>query len=159
MLLKRLFFSSLLLYTFLGCKEDDKVDCSLVDCLSVDNSIYFKVIDKTTGENLISNGTYLASQINIQDLDSNIVDFELQKDFENQDLLVHHLQNNHFGDLGYQITIEDENPFNLTLTAFFIQGDECCGPYIGTDDISLTGIEGEFVNQGTLPITVTVFVP
>ncbi|WP_396591700.1 hypothetical protein [Allomuricauda sp. R78024] len=159
MLLKRLFFSSLLLYTFLGCKEDDKVDCSLVDCLSVDNSIYFKVIDKTTGENLISNGTYLASQINIQDLDSNIVDFELQKDFENQDLLVLHLQNNHFGDLGYQITIEDENPFNLTLTAFFIQGDECCGPYIGTDDISLTGIEGEFVNQGTLPITVTVFVP
>lgn len=159
MLLKRLFFSSLLLNTFLGCKEDDKVDCSLVDCLSVDNSIYFKVIDKTTGENLISNGTYLASQINIQDLDSNIVDFELQKDFENQDLLVLHLQNNHFGDLGYQITIEDENPFNLTLTAFFIQGDECCGPYIGTDDISLTGIEGEFVNQGTLPITVTVFVP
>lgn len=159
MFFKKIAFSSILLCASLCCPEEDTVDCSLVDCLSVDNSIYFKVIDKTTGENLISNGTYLASQINIQDLDSNIVDFELQKDFENQDLLVLHLQNNHFGDLGYQITIEDENPFNLTLTAFFIEGDECCGPYIGTDDISLTGIEGEFVNQGTLPITVTVFVP
>lgn len=160
MFLKKIVFSSILLCASLCCPEEDIVDCSLVDCLSVDNSIYFKFIDKVTGENLINNGTYQASQINILDLDSNIIDFEFQKDFENQDLLVLHLQDNEFGDIGYQITLGDESPFNLTLSSFFIQGDECCGPYIGMDNVSLTGLESEFQSfENLLPLQINLLVP
>lgn len=135
------------------------MDCSLVDCLSVDNSIYFKILDKTSGENLITNGTYQASQINIVDSNTNAVNFEFQKDFENQDVLFIDVQNETFGDIGYGIRLGDMSPFNFTLTTSFIQGNECCGPYTGTNDTSLSGIEGEFENDRTLPLWVTVFVP
>lgn len=158
MFLKKLIFSSILLCASFCCGEEEE-DCSLLDCLSVDNSIYIKFLDSTSGENLITNGSYQASQIAISDANTNSVDFELQKDFEDQDLLVIDLQNEPIGEQAYQITLGDNTPFNFTLTTFSGAGSFCCGPYTGIDEASLFGIEGEFTNRGTLPVEITVFVP
>ncbi|MGX1931124.1 hypothetical protein [Flagellimonas sp. 2504JD4-2] len=158
MLLKKLIFSSILLCAAFCCSEDDP-DCSLVDCLTVDNSIYIEFIDNENGANVITNGTYQASQISILDANTNAVDFELQKDFENQDLLVIDLQNESIGEQTYQIRLGDIPLFNFSLTTFDGGGSDCCGPYTGVDDASLTGITGEFSNSGVLPIAVTVFIP
>jgi hypothetical protein len=159
MFLKKLMFSSILLCASLCCPEEDIEDCSLVNCVAVDNSIYITFVDNTSGENLITDGTYDATQIEIVDLDSNPVNFELQKDLENEDALVVDLQNTTIGNQDYRILLGDTVSFNFTLTTFSGAGSICCGPYTGIDNASLTGIEGEFVNQGTLPIAITVFIP
>lgn len=158
MLIKKLILSSLVLCAAFCCKEDD-VDCSLVDCLGVDNSIYFMVLDETSSENLFTNGTYMASQVSIRDSNDSPVAFELQKDFQDEDMLVLDLGPDTVGALGFTITLENLPPFRFELSTFYDGGSDCCGPYTGVDSASLTGIGGEFVNRGTLPIEVTVLVP
>ncbi|TXN38331.1 hypothetical protein FVB32_08565 [Flagellimonas hymeniacidonis] len=159
MLLKKLIYSSILLCATLCCPEDDIEDCSLVDCMSVDNSVYVKFLDSASGENLITNGSFQVSQIAISDSDTSPVDFEVQKDFENEDVLILDLQNADIGEQSYQIMLGDTTSFNFALTTFSDAGSVCCGPYTGIDDVSLSGIEGDYINRGILPIEVSVFVP
>ena len=159
MLFKKLFLYSLLLSAVI-CSSDDIVeDCSLVDCLSVDNSIYLKFLTDFNGENLITNGTYDASQISIQNANDDTVSFELQTNFENEDVLVIDLQEVAIGEQAYQIQLGDMTPFTFAITTFADAGSFCCGPYTGIDDASLSGADGEFANIGILPIEVTVLVP
>lgn len=159
-----MFLKKLILYSMLFnaviCSPDDTVeDCSLVDCAAVDDFVYFEFIDNTTGANLITNGVYPPDQIDISDANANTVDFELQKDFENQDILIISLQDVPIGEQSYQISLGDAATFTFDLTTFDGAGSFCCGPYTGVDDASLSGIAGEFTNSGILPVRVTVFVP
>ncbi len=159
MFLKKLILYAMLFNAAICAPEDDIEDCSLVDCAAVDNFLYFEFIDNNTGINLITDGVYQADQIDISDANANSVDFELQKDFENQDLLVISLQDVPIGEQSYQIILDGNSPFNFNLTTFAGAGSVCCGPYTGIDDASLSGIAGEFTNSGILPVRVRVFVP
>ncbi|UII78349.1 hypothetical protein [Flagellimonas sp. CMM7] len=159
MFLKKLILYSMLFNAVICAPEDDFEDCSLVDCAAVDDSVYFEFIDNTTGANLITNGTYQAAQITISDADTNTIDFEVQKDFENQDILIIDIQNTPIGEQTYQISLADTTTFTFNITTFDGAGSFCCGPYTGIDDASLSGIAGELTNSDILPVRVTVFVP
>lgn len=158
MFLKKLILYSMLFNAVICAPEDDQ-DCSLVDCAAVDDSIYVAFIDNDNGQNLITDGSFQATQITVLDVDANAVDFEVEKDFQNQDLLVLDLHNVPIGEQTYQITLGNNTPFNFNITTFDGGEGFCCGPYTGIDAASLSGIAGEFINNGTLPIEVTVFVP
>ena len=147
-----------MLFNAVICSQDDVEDCSLVDCAAVDNSIYVAFIDNDNGQNLITNGSFETAQIAVSDADTNSVDFELEKDFNNQDFLVIDLQNVPIGEQSYQISLGDAATFTFNLTTFDGAGSFCCGPYTGIDDASLSGIAGEFTSNGTLPVRVNAFV-
>lgn len=157
MFLKKLILYSMLFNAAICAPEDDE-DCSLVDCAAVDDSIYVEFIDNDNGQNLITDGSFQATQITVLDAGSNVVGFEVEKDFQNQDFLVIDLQNEPIGEQSYQISLGDTTDFTFNITTFDGGEGFCCGPYTGIDDATLSGIAGEFTNSGTLPVRVRVFV-
>lgn len=158
MFLKKLFYSSILLCAAFCCDEDIEIDCAAVTCLSVDNSISIKFINQDTNENLISSGVYSPSEITITDLQDTATDFEIQKDFEDEDVLALDLENQSFGEIGYEVRITNEVVFNFTLTTSYGEGSECCGPYINIDQVYVNEVANEFNDHGTLPLRLTIFI-
>jgi hypothetical protein len=63
----------LLLLINVGCKYTDPCE----DLLASTGPPFFslKIVDKTTGENLITNGTYAANQVSITDINGKSVDY------------------------------------------------------------------------------------
>ena len=57
------FISLFLLLSVSGCGDED---CNL-DCFTPPNPFLFELVDKTSGENLFSNGTYRAEDITVVD--------------------------------------------------------------------------------------------
>ncbi|SHG44895.1 hypothetical protein [Flagellimonas flava] len=156
---KTLLAYSLLFGTLLSCKNDDAEDCSLVDCLGVDNSIYFEIINGNSQENLLTNGTFQTSDITVRDSNTDMVAFEIQNDFQNEAFLVIDLDDEDFGVQEYQVRVGNDVNFTLALETSFMEAGACCGPYTGTEEINLTGVAGGFGSLGTLPLTVTILVP
>jgi len=56
------FFGLILLIFVQSCKSDD---CEDIDCFTPPLSFAFDIVDKETGENLFSNGTYGPEQIEV----------------------------------------------------------------------------------------------
>nr|WP_299073093.1 hypothetical protein [uncultured Allomuricauda sp.] len=158
MFLKKCFFASMLLAATLCSDEEIEINCAAVTCLSVDNSISIKFIDQETDDNLISNGVYSPSQITITDLQDTATNFKIQKDFEDEDVLVLDLENQSFGEIGYEVRITDGVVFNFTLNTSYGEGSECCGPYTNIDGVSVHNVVNEFSQYGTLPLRLTIFI-
>lgn len=156
---KTLLAYSLLFGALLSCKNDDPADCSLVDCLGVDNSIYFEIINGNSRENLLTNGTFQSTDITVRDANTNMVAFEIQNNFQNEAFLVVDLEDMDFGAQEYQIRVGNDVNFTLALETSFMEAGACCGPYTGTEKINLSGVAGGFGSLGTLPLTVTILVP
>ena len=60
--------SLLFLLFVLGCNNDD---CEDQDCFTPPNSFIFEIVDKESGENLFTNGTYTPEQIEVLNTEDN----------------------------------------------------------------------------------------
>jgi hypothetical protein len=59
--MKRVFLFFVLLF-IVACDHDD---CKDIDCFTPPNAFNFEILDKTTGENLYSNGSLKANQLKV----------------------------------------------------------------------------------------------
>jgi len=116
-------FGLLLLVFAQGCKSDD---CEDVLCFTPPINFVFDIVDKETGENLFTNGTYSAEQIevlNVDDASKREFDFIA----ENGVNLVR------IGSIGWESEIADvilkiagEDILNLYVDTERVVGENCC---------------------------------
>ncbi|WGH76149.1 hypothetical protein P8625_02990 [Tenacibaculum tangerinum] len=138
--------NSLLLVLFIilfqGCKQDDECNQS---CFTPPEAFYFEIVDKESGENLFTNGTFDANDIKITDTlnDNDSVEFSFIS--ENNINLIQ------IGSIGWKTEIVNlriyisENPiFNFYIDAERIE--DCCS-HTDYNEITLTDSEFELDSQ------------
>ena len=121
---------------FQSCKSDD---CG--DCFTPPNSFIFEIVDKASGENVFTNGTYVAGDIKITDRlnDNERIEFMfISEDNINQIQI---------GSIGWdteivnlKVSISGHEIFNLYVDAERKMG-ECCSY---TEYNAITIIDAEF---------------
>lgn len=118
-------------------------DCG--ECFSPPQEINFEVVNKITGENLFTNGTFNKNQISITDIETgNLIDFN----FLNENNL-NIIQLNNIGwkteNIHYLINIDDVIVFNLYLEAQRLF-ENCCS-FTKINNLKIENIEYEFNKQ------------
>lgn len=111
-----------------ACKNDDGLDCSLVDCI-IDQQFTIEFIDNQ-GNNLIENEAYNLNQI--------IVTTNGREPYVDQSNYENYLVFYYTGKLGEQVYEIQLNSFEtdtlvLNLSKKELQY-ECCGPYFDVDE-------------------------
>jgi|SRR5690606_8861348 hypothetical protein len=122
----------------------DKCD---VDCNSGPLSLYFELLDKTTGENLFTNGTFDPADIEVLDLDNNNSSVQYTFESENDRNTIN------LGPFGwgtnianYLLKVGEGDIFTLNVDAE--QKTEDCCSYIRVNKLEITGATYE-QNQET----------
>jgi hypothetical protein len=121
-----------------SCKNDD---CENKDCFTPPSSFDFELVDKLTGENLFTNGVFNSSDIKVVDIDNNEdVNFTF---IDENDINI--LSINSIGwkteKVNYQIKIENNLIFELSVNAQRLNGD-CCD-YTEFTEIKISNLEYE----------------
>jgi len=134
----------LILFTiiFQGCKDDD--ECNQL-CFTPPQAFQFEIIDKESGENLFTNGTFDSNEITITDNLNNNESIEFSFISENNINLIQ------IGSIGWateivnlKIDISDNHIFNFYVDAERIE--DCCS-YTEYNEINLTDSEFELNSQ------------
>ncbi|WP_299777092.1 hypothetical protein [uncultured Formosa sp.] len=113
--MKKIFFIlTCIALTFYSCNNDDDI----IDCFTPPTSFTFELVDKTTGENLFTNGTYNANDISLTNtLDKNSNAEFTFIDEDNYNII----EINSIGwkteIVNFELKIEDEIIFNLYVDA------------------------------------------
>jgi hypothetical protein len=121
--MKILIKTSLLFLFFAICACDDIFKS--VDCFTPPEGFTFEVVDKTTGENLFTNGTYKSDQIVVTDLATNTkVPFTF---ISENGINIFGIQNIGWKTekVNYTITIQGKSIFELYVDANRSNSDEC----------------------------------
>lgn len=112
----------LLLITAFGCSSDSNI----IDCTSPPVSFAFEFIDKDSGENLYTNGTFDAKQaITVTDMDTKkIVQYAYIKS-DNLNRLSIDAIGFQSGTFNYEIKIENKSIFELHVSAERLSKNGC----------------------------------
>ena len=126
---------------FQSCKNDD---CGA--CFTPPNSFSFEIVEKTSGENVFTNGTYESGNIEITDYLNNNERVEFMFISEND---INQIQ---IGSIGWEtekvnlkVSISDNHIFNFYIDAERKTGD-CCS-YTEYNEITITDSEFEFNDE------------
>jgi len=127
----------LLTVLLLGCVNDD---CGL--CFTPPEPFLFEIVDKTSGENLFTNGTYNSQEIEIINTsDNSIVEFTF---IDENDINLIQITS-----IGWQtemvnmdVNISSNNIFHLFVDAERVAG-ECCD-YTRYNEIRIENTENEY---------------
>jgi hypothetical protein len=96
-----------------------------VDCTTPPPGFTFEIVDKTTGENLFTNGTFKSEQIIVTDLATNLkVPFTF---ISENGMNILSIQNIGWKTekINYSITIQDKKVFELYADVSRVNGDNC----------------------------------
>ncbi|QDO92870.1 hypothetical protein FNB79_02390 [Formosa sediminum] len=119
--MKKLFFILSCTLIFYNCNQDD-----VVSCFTPPNPFYFEIVDKTTGENVFTNGTYNSEDITLTNILSNNDSVEFN--FIDEDSY-NIIEINSIGwqteIVNFELKIEDETIFNLYVNAKRKSENEC----------------------------------
>ena len=116
-----------------ACKNDDGLDCSLVDCM-VDQLFAIELLD-SQGNNLIENGTFELTKIIVS---ANGNDLFVNTTTTENYLLFYYKGEN--GRQTYDIQLNSSETDTLVLDLSKKEGQhKCCGPYFDVDEASYNG--------------------
>ncbi|MFD0975268.1 hypothetical protein [Salinimicrobium gaetbulicola] len=142
--MKKINLILLVLMAFLQSCNDDK--CNDILCFTPPESFLFEIVDKTSGENLFTNGTYDSGDISITDALNNNEPVEFTFKSDNDRNLIE------IGSIGWEteivnlkIDISDDHIFDLYVDAERKMGD-CCD-YTEYKEITIGEAEFEFDAQ------------
>jgi hypothetical protein len=96
-----------------------------INCFTPPEGFTFEIVDKTTGENLFTNGTYKSDQIVVTDLATNLkVPFTF---ISENGINIFRIQTIGWKTekVNYSITIQDKNIFELYVDASRSDDDDC----------------------------------
>ena len=151
-MLKYLFFLPISIF-LMQCENDATEDCSATTCYA--ETVYIRLIDKNTNENLIANNTFSEGDINIVDQNENTISFELFSETDGTIAVI--IASTTSETLNYTFQIGTEINFNTLIAVEKIgEGNYCCGIEKDIAQITVTGIDNEIVYETN---TITIFVP
>lgn len=133
-----------------GCKDDD---CGNMDCFTPPTTFVFELVDKTTGENLFTNGTLDSediSIINTLDIDE-VVEFGFIGE-NNYNLITINSIGWTTEQVNMEVSVGDETFFSLYVDAE--RKSECCS-YTEYNEVLITGADYSY-NQTTGIYTIFV---
>lgn len=132
----------LLIVIFQSCKNDDNCD---KDCFTPPTNFAFEIVDKISHENLFTNGTFEADQIQITNtLNDTPVEFKFIS--ENDLNLIE------IGSIGWQTEVVDLkiDIADTTIFDFYVDAErrteDCCS-YTEYKELTISGSEFELDNQ------------
>ncbi|WP_276166068.1 hypothetical protein [Zobellia alginiliquefaciens] len=124
--MKKLILSLFLLLSIVSCD-----DCS-VACVTSPPVFYLELVDKVSGENLLTNGTYSESDISITNLEDQSEEVEFVFEEEDGVNLIYLYPGSEPGSVAYNFKIGSESIFNLFATLETRESD-CCSTTVTTD--------------------------
>ncbi|CAM3330116.1 hypothetical protein ZORO111903_07480 [Zobellia roscoffensis] len=132
--MKKVILSLFLILSIVSCD-----DCNTA-CVTSPPVFYFEIIDKASGENLFTNGTYSKTDISVTNLeDQSQVEFAFE---EEDDLNIIYIHTGwEPGSVAYNLKIGSESIFNLFATLETREND-CCTTTV-TSDFSIENAEYE----------------
>lgn len=133
------------------CENNSEIDCSAVSCYA--ETLFIKLIDTNSGENLLENGTYSDIDFEILDEKSNSVPFYLSSG----------TIGNYIGTtipgtpsetLKYIFKIKNKTLFSTQITVEKTgEGNSCCGIQKEVKNIVVSGTENEIdISKNTITI-------
>lgn len=133
---------AILIVLFSICACEDMGTGKHIACFTPPVNFPFEIVDKTTGENLFTNGTYKSDQIVVTDLATNLkVPFKFISE--------NGLNILDIGSIGwktekvnYSITIQNESIFELYVDASRLNGDNCS--YTVYNQVLIKNADNEF---------------
>ena len=140
-----------LMVVFIGCTN--QLDSNQKLCFTPPSAFNFEILNKTSGENLFTNGTYQSNQITIIDLSNNSkVPFTFIAE-NGQNIISIHTIGWKTEKINYSITIQEKALFSLYVDASRIS-DGCS--YTEFNEVAIKNSDFEF-NQNT--VIYKIFVP
>lgn len=124
----------ILLLLFLTVNCDDYIDpCRGMLASTGPPFFELKIVDRTTGENLITNSTYAANQIAITDINGNMVEYFFRHQNERNTFVINPQKN--LQDIGIKkIFFKIENLVTIELEVNIYEGkSECFTNYFARD--------------------------
>lgn len=122
----KILIKAFIIFLFIGLFSCDKLGSgNNIACFTPPEGFTFEIIDKTTGENLFTNGTYKSDQIVVTDLATNTkVPFKF---ISENAINIFGIQNIGWKTekVNYRITIQDKNIFELYVDVSRLDGDNC----------------------------------
>ncbi len=147
-LLQKLFplFALLIIFSVSSCETND---CETVVC-APNSTFQFQLIDKNSGENLLANGTYQISNLNITTTESESeVGFELTT----ENAIVSLETPNNTESINYAVQISSENLFQVAIEKERITG-ECCS-VINFTSVAISSVDFQINSElGTYTILI-----
>lgn len=140
-------FTYLALLIIFSIQSCDSNDCETVVCAP--NSIFqFQLIDKNSGENLLTNGAYQISNLNILNTET---ENEVGFDFTPENAIVSVQTPNNTETVNYTIQISSENLFQVAIEKERISGECCSG--INFTSVEISNVDFQLNSQlGTYTI-------
>ena len=146
-----------------ACGSDDNstdLDCSLVLCAAVDDTIYLQFLHPDNDEDLLKNGTINVDLIEIINEDSNEVTFTVEEFSEMGVYLAIPVSTTSFGRKSFTITIDEDESFNINFETSLPQdNDDCCGGYTTLVSFTIDNYSYDLVEPSPLPVLTTVYIP
>jgi hypothetical protein len=139
----KILVKTFILFLFIVLLSCDKLEPeNNIACFTPPANFPFEIVDKTTGENLFTNGTYKSDQIVVTDLATKLkVPFKFIPE--------NGLNILDIGSIGwktekanYSITIQDKDIFELYVDASRLKGDNCS--YTVYNQVLIKNAEYEF---------------
>ncbi|MBU2945417.1 hypothetical protein [Zobellia uliginosa] len=125
--MKKLILSLVLLVSIASCD-----DCGDIACVTSPPVFYLELIDKVSGENLLTNGTYSENDISITNLEEQGKEVEFVFEEEDGVNLIYLYPGSEPGSVAYNLTIGSESIFNLFAT-LEIRKSDCCNTTVTTE--------------------------
>jgi hypothetical protein len=122
----KILVKAFILFLFIGLFSCDKLGSgNNIACFTPPGDFPFEIVDKTTGENLFTNGTFKSNQIDVTDLSTNLkVPFSFISE-NGLNIFSIHTIGWKTEKVNYRITIQDKNIFELYVDASRLDGDNC----------------------------------
>lgn len=139
----KILLTLVIVLVFVGCSNQLESNQKL--CFTPPSNFRFEIVDKTSGENLFTNGTYQSNQITIIDLSNNSkVPFTFIAENGQNSISIHTIGWK-TEKINYTINIQEKTLFTLYVDATRIS-DGCS--YTEFNEVSIKNTDFEF-NQNT----------
>jgi len=143
----------------LSCKSDDNpVDCSLVDCIVGENTLYLQFLNPENDADLLSDESIDTNQIEIVNEKNDEVTFTIEEFSGMEVFLAIPVSTESFGQKSFTIDFEEGYSFTVYFETSFSEGGECCGPYTIVERFNIDNYSYELIEPSFLPIFSTVYI-
>lgn len=151
-MLKYLFFLPISIF-LMQCENDATEDCSATTCTA--NTLKLIIVDSTTGENLIENGSYTDADISIFD-EKNMASLFYVNTTESVPGIQLQVAITESQEKSYTVSLKSDASFSTTMDVKKIgEGSECCGVDTQINSISVSGATSE-INLSNRSLTIFI---
>ena len=157
---KKLLFLWCISMMVFSCKSDnDSIDCSVVNCVAPEDTLYLRFLNPGNDDDLLANGTIDTDVIEVFNEKGGTVSFTIQEFSGSNTFMAIPVSTDSCGEKSFAISLIDDTSFTINFETSYSDDSECCGPYTIMESFTTNVYSHDLVEPSILPAFVSIYIP